>query len=96
MEALSVERFDLLISDIGLPDGSGLEIMRHGRDAFGLKGIAFSGYSSPQDVSESLAAGFSHHLAKPSSLNQLVDLIRRTAVVRRARRAEENDGPACY
>ncbi|WZP00211.1 PAS domain S-box protein [Isosphaeraceae bacterium EP7] len=79
MEALSLERFDLLISDIGLPDGSGLEIMHHSRDAFGLKGIAFSGYSSPQDVSDSLAAGFSHHLPKPSSLNQLVDLIRRTA-----------------
>jgi PAS domain S-box-containing protein len=76
---LSNERFDLLVSDIGLPDGSGLEIMRYGRDTFGLRGIAFSGYATMEDAIESKAAGFAHHLAKPSRLDVLVDLIRRTA-----------------
>ena len=79
MAALSIERFDLLISDIGLPDGSGLEIMRYCRDTFGMRGIAFSGYATREDVQESEAAGFAFHLAKPSSLNVLVDHIRRTA-----------------
>jgi len=78
--ALQDERFDLLVSDIDLPDGSGLDIMRHGRDQAGLKGIAFSGYGTPDDVRESIAAGFSHHLTKPASLNALVALIRGTAV----------------
>jgi PAS domain S-box-containing protein len=76
--ALADERFDLLVSDIGLPDGSGLDIMRHGRARVGLKGIAFSGYGSPGDVRESMEAGFSHHLTKPASLDTLVALIRRT------------------
>ena len=78
-EAMASERFDLLVSDIGLPDGSGLDIMRHGRDVVGLKGIAFSGYGTPDDVRKSLNAGFSHHLTKPTQLDVLIDLIRRTA-----------------
>jgi two-component system, chemotaxis family, CheB/CheR fusion protein len=79
MEALSNEHFNLLISDIGLPDGSGLDIMRHCRDTLGMSGIAFSGYATVDDVTESKAAGFAHHLSKPSSLNVLVDHIRLTA-----------------
>jgi PAS domain S-box-containing protein len=77
--SLSLKRFNLLISDIGLPDGSGLEIMRYGRDKFGLHGIAFSGYATNDDVAESKAAGFAHHLAKPSRFDVLVDLVRVTA-----------------
>ncbi len=59
--ALDSERFDLLVSDIGLPDGSGLDIMRHGRDHLGLKGIALSGYGTDQDARASKEAGFAHH-----------------------------------
>jgi PAS domain S-box-containing protein len=80
LAAMASERFDLLISDIGLPDGSGLDVMRHGRDHFGLKGIAFSGYASDQDERESKDAGFAHHLAKPTSLNLLIDIIRHTTL----------------
>jgi DNA-binding NtrC family response regulator len=77
--ALDGERFDLRVSDIALPAGSGQDFMRHGRDQVGLKGIAFSGFGTPDDVRESTEAGFSHHLTKPSSLHALVALIRRTA-----------------
>jgi PAS domain S-box-containing protein len=77
--SLSIHRFDLLISDIELPDGSGLEIMRYGRDSFGLQGIAFSGYATDDDVTQSIEAGFAHHLAKPSKFDVLVDLVRVTA-----------------
>ncbi|WZP00427.1 PAS domain S-box protein [Isosphaeraceae bacterium EP7] len=76
LAAMAVEEFDLLISDIGLTDGSGLDVMRHGRDRFGLRGIAFSGYASDMDERESKEAGFIHHLAKPASLGLLIDLIR--------------------
>jgi CheY-like chemotaxis protein len=79
MTKLSNQQFNLLISDIGLPDGSGLEIMRYGRDNFGLHGIAFSGYATTEDAIESKAAGFAYHLAKPSRLDVLIDLIKRTA-----------------
>jgi PAS domain S-box-containing protein len=79
LAVLGGERFDLLVSDIGLPDGSGLDIMRHGRDHLGLRGIAFSGYATDQDVRASKEAGFAHHLAKPSGLGRLVGLIKRMA-----------------
>src|SRR5437763_8306400 len=43
-------RFDLLISDLGLPDGSGLELMKTLRETQGLKGIALSGFGTDEDV----------------------------------------------
>ncbi len=79
LAAIDGERFDVLISDIGLPDGSGLDLMRHGRARFGLKGIAFSGYGTDQDKLESREAGFGQHLTKPTSLRILVEAIRRMA-----------------
>jgi CheY-like chemotaxis protein len=75
--ALGGEPFNLLVSDIGLPDGTGLDIMRHCRDHLGLKGIAFSGYASDRDVRESQEAGFSHHLAKPADLGRMIGLATR-------------------
>jgi DNA-binding response OmpR family regulator len=65
------KRFDLLISDLGLPDGSGLELMRALRDAQGMKGIALSGFGTDEDVAASAAAGFAAHLTKPVDWDRL-------------------------
>mgnify|MGYP000308054540 CR=1 FL=1 len=67
-EALS---FDLVISDLGLPDGTGLELMQTLRDRHGLRGIALSGYGTEQDLQRSQAAGFQSHLTKPVSFAEL-------------------------
>ena len=66
------EPFDLLLSDLGLPDGSGLDLMRSLRDR-GLKvpGIAISGFGQKQDLARSRSAGFLSHLTKPVSLDDL-------------------------
>jgi PAS domain S-box-containing protein len=73
-------RFDLLISDLGLPDGSGLELMKALRDMQGLKGIALSGFGTDDDVAASEAAGFSAHLTKPVDWDRLrVEIERLTA-----------------
>ena len=64
-------RFDLLISDLGLPDGSGLDLMKTLRDAHGLKGIALSGFGTDDDVAASTAAGFAAHLTKPIDWDRL-------------------------
>ena len=64
-------RFDLLISDLGLPDGSGLDLMKALRDAQGTKGIALSGFGTDEDVASSEAAGFSAHLTKPVDWDRL-------------------------
>ena len=59
-QAVADTKFDLLISDIELPDGSGLELMRELRPR-GVRGIALSGHGSEDDLRESLAAGFAMH-----------------------------------
>jgi PAS domain S-box-containing protein len=74
--------FDLLISDLGLPDGNGLELMKALRDAQGLKGIALSGFGTEEDVAASAAAGFAAHLTKPVDWERLRSEIERLTPVK--------------
>jgi PAS domain S-box-containing protein len=67
---------DLLISDLGLPDGSGLDLMRELSRRYGLKGIALSGYGMEEDLRRSREAGFEKHLTKPITLESLQAVIR--------------------
>lgn len=62
---------DLLISDIGLPGTSGLDLMREIRRLHGWPGIALSGYGMPSDLEDSKAAGFDVHLVKPIKIGSL-------------------------
>jgi signal transduction histidine kinase len=62
------EIFDVLISDIGLPDGTGYALMAELRQRQGLVGIAMTGYGMQKDVNRSRAAGFSIQLTKPVSM----------------------------
>lgn len=66
------ERFDLLVTDIGLPDRDGYSIMQelHARHQ-GLTGIALSGYGMEEDIARSRDAGFSAHLIKPVNAGDL-------------------------
>lgn len=74
LELAAAEPFDLLISDIGLPDGTGRDVMSALR-ARGIRGIAVSGFGTPQDIQRSLDAGFSSHLTKPIDFNVLEETI---------------------
>jgi PAS domain S-box-containing protein len=78
LEALASE-WDVLISDIGLPDGSGLELARRARAAARPPRtlIALSGYGSKNDVAGSHSAGFDQHLVKPIDLDVLMRVLRR-------------------
>ena len=67
--------FDMVVSDLGLPDGSGLELMRQLRSRHGLKGIALSGYGMDEDLRKSREAGFIEHLTKPVNFQSLRDKI---------------------
>ena len=65
LESAPRTKFDVLISDIGLPDGDGWELMKQLRAQMPLKGIAMSGYGMRADLEKSKAAGFAAHLIKP-------------------------------
>ncbi|HKP02434.1 MAG TPA: response regulator [Chthoniobacterales bacterium] len=69
------EPFDILLSDIGLPDGSGLELIRRLRHIRNVPALAISGFGMEEDVQRSRDAGFADHLTKPVSLDRLQSAI---------------------
>jgi CheY-like chemotaxis protein len=68
--------FDLVLSDIGLPDGTGYDLMRELSRRYGLQGIALTGYGMDEDVEKSHAAGFRKHLTKPVNIETLEAALR--------------------
>jgi nitrogen-specific signal transduction histidine kinase len=71
---------DVLVSDVGLPDGSGLEVLSRLRaQSPSLPGIVLSGYGMEQDVAASRANGFAEHFIKPVNLDRLIAAIDRLA-----------------
>lgn len=73
--AAEKQKIDLVISDIGLPDGTGYELMADLRQRFGLKGIALTGYGMEGDITQSQVAGFLIHLIKPVRVQSLDDAL---------------------
>jgi signal transduction histidine kinase/ActR/RegA family two-component response regulator len=79
---------DLVLSDLGLPDGQGSELMRILAARHHLRGIALSGYGMEDDIARSREAGFALHITKPVSLETL-----RTAIQQIAGRAPAEPDP---
>src|SRR5437763_5210182 len=73
------ERFDVLVSDIGLPDGSGIDLMQKLKNDHPIFGIALTGFGMEEDLRRSHDVGFIHHLIKPVDLNRLDALIQQSA-----------------
>lgn len=67
--------FDLLLGDIGLPDGDGYEVMRELAHFCGLKGIAFTGHGCESDIAKARTAGYAAHLLKPVEIDVLVSTV---------------------
>lgn len=77
--ALEQGDLDLVVSDLGLPDGSGLDLMRELSRRYALPGIALSGYGMEDDMRRSKEAGFRRHLIKPVNPSALEAAVRETA-----------------
>src|SRR2546423_390305 len=79
LDLTTKQQFDVLVSDLGLPDGSGLDIMRTLNSERPLFGIALTGFGMDDDIRKSRDAGFKYHLVKPIDLNKLDALIQQNA-----------------
>jgi signal transduction histidine kinase len=78
LELSAKEQFDVLISDLGLPDGNGIDLIQELTSKPPL-GIALTGFGMEQDIRRSREVGFQHHLVKPIDLNKLDSLIQEGA-----------------
>ncbi|HYD83578.1 MAG TPA: ATP-binding protein, partial [Opitutus sp.] len=67
---------ELIVSDIGLPDGSGYDLMERFGKVQGVKGIALTGYGTEQDLALSEQAGFAAHLTKPVRIEALDEALK--------------------
>jgi len=71
---------DVIVSDLGLPDGSGFELVQQLSAERPVRAIALSGYGTARDVEHSRQAGFARHLTKPVDPDALVRAIEEVAV----------------
>ena len=72
------ESWDVVLTDLSLPDGSGLDVARRARtlEQPPRRLIAFTGYGSSDDLKETREAGFNDHLVKPLDLESLLKAVR--------------------
>jgi PAS domain S-box-containing protein len=75
VKAAKENGFDLIISDIGLPDGTGLDLIRSVRTFSQVPAIALTGFGMDDDVARTKSAGFNAHLTKPTNLQELEVLL---------------------
>jgi CheY-like chemotaxis protein len=67
---------EVVVSDLGLPDGTGLELMQQLRAEYEVQGIALSGFGMDEDVRRAKEAGFARHLTKPVDFSSLLAALR--------------------
>lgn len=70
LEIIPYGAWDLLISDIGLPDGNGWELMKRLGDSRPPNAIAMSGFAMTTDTEKSRSVGYRDHLIKPIDLDE--------------------------
>lgn len=75
LELATTREFDLLISDVGLPDGTGIDLLRKLRRTHTMPAIALTGFGQKEDISNAKDAGFAAHLTKPVDLDELQAVI---------------------
>ncbi len=80
LEVASQAELDVIVSDIELPDGSGLELLWSLRSTSNaIPAIAISGFGAPDDIEQTRSAGFAVHLTKPLDFRRLEEAIRQVA-----------------
>jgi len=73
--AAKAGRFDVLLCDIGLPDGDGCDLLAEVQALYSIRGVALSGYGMAHDVERCLRAGYLHHILKPTSAQRIEEVL---------------------
>jgi len=75
IEIMGANNLDVVLCDIGLPDGSGYEVAAQARLNRKIKAIALTGFGTEQDVQRSKEAGFDFHMVKPINMQELQSVL---------------------
>jgi two-component system CheB/CheR fusion protein len=92
LERLPAADCDVLISDIGLPDGDGWELMRRLQLPRPIYAVAISGFGMSSDCARSRSVGYRHHLVKPYGVERLPEILEEAARERRRRDSRQRAG----
>src|SRR6266699_683253 len=71
LEIMASQKFDVVLCDIGLPDGSGYEVIAQAKRKRPVKGVAITGFGTEEDIRRGKEAGFDFHLVKPVDFHEL-------------------------
>jgi CheY-like chemotaxis protein len=77
------KRFDAIVSDLGLPDGSGCDVIREAKRQQDLAGVALTALGEEDDVARGRKAGFDYHLTKPVDFGELRNVLEQIASTQR-------------
>ncbi|CAG9240419.1 Histidine kinase [Paraburkholderia caribensis] len=89
LAATQTATFDLIVSDVGLPDGTGLDFVKAFRERDDAPAVALTGFGSDEDIRRCLEAGFTSHLTKPVNFSQLEQVIESAAAAKTQKNAGE-------
>ena len=79
MDIMGSGHIDILLCDIGLPDGSGYDVAAQARAKGHVKAIALTGFGTEDDIRRSKEAGFDFHLVKPVNFQELQSVLEQLA-----------------
>jgi CheY-like chemotaxis protein len=79
MQMMKSNHFDLVLCDIGLPDGSGYEVISKAKARGPIKAVAITGFGTEEDLRRSKEAGFDYHLVKPVDFQELRAVLEQVA-----------------
>ncbi len=77
-EMIIRHEFDIILSDLGLPDGTGIDFIRSARETCQTPAVVLTGYGMADDIKNCLQAGFDEHLTKPVDFEKLEQTLQRT------------------
>jgi CheY-like chemotaxis protein len=80
LEIMASEKFDVVLCDIGLPDGSGYEVIAQAKQKRPVKAVAITGFGTDEDIRRGKEAGFDFHLVKPVDFHELRSVLDKVAV----------------